>query len=130
MIDRRQIEFFAEDVLKALALAPAASQVLGLPRERADAVVFQPTANAIIFLFETSSGSNSVKLSAEAVGALLMSYLVRSSIPLPRRGSKSVAIGTSSLSIICEVELGQPSKARQPEAVRAIRRIASCKAAI
>lgn len=130
MIDRRQIEFFAGDILMALALAPAAGQVLGLPCERADGVVFQPAPNMIIFLYESTSGSYFVRLSAEAVGALLMSYLVRSSIPLPRRGSKSVVIGASSLSITCEVELGQPMKARQPEATKAIRRIASRKAAV
>ena len=123
MIDRRQIEFSSEDLRDALALAPAAGRALGLPDGRAVEVLFDPALQTVVFVFGAATASNHVVLSAGAAGALLMSYLVRSNIPLPRGAEKSVKISATSITIVCETELGRPPKARQPEATRAIRHI-------
>ncbi len=121
MIDRRHIEFSPEDVMDALALAPAAGRAIGLPDGRVLDVHFDPALEVVTFFYGSAVASRGMVLSAEAVGALLMSYLVRSNVPLPRSAKKSIKISPSSVSVICESELGRPSRARRPEAARAIR---------
>jgi hypothetical protein len=89
IIDRREIEFDAEALVVAIAVSTDATAASAHPTLRPSGVRLHPQQGEIEVLYATNPPT---RLSAERVGALLISYCVRARIPIPRQADKGVRI--------------------------------------
>jgi hypothetical protein len=71
------------------------AQVIGLPPLKPSGVDFSPHNREIIFLY--GEGHPAVMLTAEHLGALLVSYCVKAHIPLPRLPDKVIRVEPSTM---------------------------------
>ncbi|HEX4171952.1 MAG TPA: hypothetical protein VHY82_05685 [Acetobacteraceae bacterium] len=69
----------------------------GLPASRPSSVEFNPVDSGIILTYD---GQASDIITAERLGALLVSYCIRARIPLPKLADKSVRIGANSVVVV------------------------------
>jgi hypothetical protein len=92
LTDRRRIEFDADALVAAVVASPRAAEKLGLPRLPPYGACFHPEASAVEFLYNTAQAPRPFRVTANAVGALLVSYCVRARLPVPRNVKKSVHV--------------------------------------
>ena len=69
-------------------------QAIGLPAQRPVGIDFDPGSDRIICRYE---GHAPAPLSADRLGALLVSYCIRARIPLPHLPDKAIRIGAGSV---------------------------------
>ena len=97
IIDRREIEFDAKSVVRAIAVSSKAAQGFGLPGMAPAGVRFHPKEGKIDVLYGSSQALRAVSIPAEALGALLVSYCIRARIPMPRKSDKGVRVESNSI---------------------------------
>ena len=90
--DRREIEFDARSVVKAIATSPQAAQGFGLPGLAPANVRFRPGEGAVDVIYDKPGKPRAIPISAEALGAILIAYCVRSHIPTPKNAEKGIRI--------------------------------------
>jgi hypothetical protein len=71
-------------------------RAVGLPAQRPVGIDFDPGGNRIICQYDAHPPA---PLSAERLGALLVSYCIRAHIPLPHLPDKAIRIGAGSVVI-------------------------------
>ncbi|MEO8714066.1 MAG: hypothetical protein ABI369_03540 [Acetobacteraceae bacterium] len=96
ILERREIEFDAEAVLKAVSFPGPGLRAFGLPIEKPAGVRFSPATESIELLFADTT-VESVQLKAEALGALLVSHCMNAGIPIPRVAVKAVRIDAAAV---------------------------------
>jgi hypothetical protein len=109
LTDRREIEFDAESLLRVVGESLRAAHGLGLPALRPTDVRFCPRDGVVSFLYDASQWPQAVRMTAEALGALLVSYCIRAGIPMPRRAEKGIRIAASAVVLAFRTE-GTPEK--------------------
>jgi hypothetical protein len=87
--DRREIEFDGEALVVAIAVCTHAAETSMQHALRPTGVRFYHQEGEIDVLYGTNPAT---RLTAERLGALLISYCVRTRIPIPRRADKGVRI--------------------------------------
>lgn len=87
--DRREIEFDAQALISIIAELLPRAHSIGLPSQRPTSVDFEPEGQRIICHYDTLDAA---ALTADRLGALLVSYCIRSKISLPRLPQKTVRI--------------------------------------
>jgi hypothetical protein len=92
LIDKREIEFDTEALLIVVATSQRAAESFGLPGFPPNDVRFDPKQGTVGFLYGSAQSQRSIYLTAEVVGALLVSYCIRARIPMPRKASKGVRV--------------------------------------
>jgi hypothetical protein len=97
IVDRREIEFNAMSVAKAIAVSPKAAQGFGLPGMPPTGVRFYPKDARIDVLYGTKDAPRAVSIPAVTLGALLVSYCIRVRIPMPRKSDKGIRIESHSV---------------------------------
>jgi hypothetical protein len=97
IVDRREIEFNAMSVAKAIAVSPKAAQGFGLPGLEPLGVRFYPKEAKIDVLYGNKDSPRAVSISAVMLGALLVSYCIRVRIPLPKKSDKGIRIESHSV---------------------------------
>jgi hypothetical protein len=97
ILDRREIEFNAMSVAKAIAVSPKAAQGFGLPGLPPVGVRFYPKDAKVDVLYGTKDAPRAVSISAGTLGALLVSYCIRARIPMPRKSDKGIRIESHSV---------------------------------
>jgi hypothetical protein len=107
IIDRREIAFDARALLSVVAGCGERARAIGLPPLKPTGVGFDPNGNLITF----SYGRNpAVQVSADRLGALLVSYCIRARIPLPRLPDKEVRVTADAVVIVIRTQYsGTPS---------------------
>jgi hypothetical protein len=95
--DRRELEFSAESVVRAIAESSKAAQTFGLPGQAPQNVQFHPREGKVDVVYRTDSAPEAVPITAEALGALLISYCIRASIPMPRKSDKGIRVEANSI---------------------------------
>jgi hypothetical protein len=81
--DRREIEFDAEALLFIIATSLRSAQSFGLPALCPTGARFYPRDGCIDVLYGAGQAQRAVRLAAEPVGALLVSYCIRARLPMP-----------------------------------------------
>jgi hypothetical protein len=99
LVDRREIEFETDALLQAIAASARAAETFGLPGSAPNAVRFDPKECVVDFLYGSAQKPRTVRLKAEVIGALLVSYCIRARIPIPRNANKGVRIGANSVTL-------------------------------
>lgn len=92
IVERREIEFETEALMSVLAGSPRAAGAFGLARGQPQAVIFEPAAQAVRFVFPGGGHAHSVSVDAARLGALLVNFCLRLRLPLPRRAEKSIRV--------------------------------------
>ena len=90
--DRREILFDAEALLTVLAGSPRAATALGLPPGAPQAVLFDPKAEAVRFIWSHNSKRQADSVDSTRLGALLVGFCLRLRVPLPRRAEKGIRV--------------------------------------
>ena len=120
IIERREIEFDAAGLLKAVASAAHVAAKFGLPALTAGGVVFHPEQGSVDLVFGTGSGARNVPLQAEVLGALLVFFCLGERVPLPRGAEKAVQVEPALVVLKFRSEIGRaPGAPREPPAPRA-----------
>jgi hypothetical protein len=96
IIDRREIEFDPRSVVKAITTSPKAARGFGLPGLSPTDVRFHPKEGTVDVIYGTQHSARAVAISAEALGAILVSYCVRTHIPMPKNAEKAIRIEAKS----------------------------------
>ena len=94
--DRREIEFDAHALISIIAESLPRAQSIGLPSQRPASVDFDPEGQRIICRYDTIEAA---ALTADRLGALLVSYCIRSKILLPRLPQKTVSVMAGAVAI-------------------------------
>jgi hypothetical protein len=76
----------------AIAGSPRAAQGFGLPALPPAGVRCYPHEGQVDVLYGTVQAPRAVRLPAEALGALLVAFCIRSRIPMPRHADKGIRI--------------------------------------
>jgi hypothetical protein len=90
--DTREIEFTAEALVIVMAGSARSAQGFGLPGARPTGVRLDPDLGNVDVLYGVGPAQQAVQLAAEPLGALLVSYCIRTRIPMPRRADKGIRI--------------------------------------
>ena len=107
IIDRREIEFDAKALVSVIGGSPQRAEAIGLRALRPAGVDFS-TEGQIRFLYEAYP---EIRVTAEALGVLLVSYCVRSRIPIPRLADKVVRVRGNSVVLSFNTQLADaPAK--------------------
>jgi hypothetical protein len=96
IMDRREIEFDPPSVLKAIATSPKAARGFGLPNARPTAVWFHPNDGKVDVHYGVTSVARAISITAEALGVILISYCIRTRIPMPKNAAKGIRIESNS----------------------------------
>ena len=119
IIDRREIEFDAAGLLKAVAATAHAAAKFGLPSLTAGGVVFRPEQGCVDLVFGTGSGARVVPLQAEVLGALLVFFCLAERVPRPRGAEKAGQVEAAAIVLKFKGESGRAAGAsRQAPASR------------
>jgi hypothetical protein len=92
VVDRREIEFDAEALNYYLSVSHAEAASLGLPPTAASKIYFDAQDGTVEFIFARPGGVETIQLAAEQLGELLISYCLRTRIPLPRVANKNIRV--------------------------------------
>jgi hypothetical protein len=92
VVDRREIEFDGDALSYYLSASPREAGALGLPPIAASEIRFNAKDGIVDFLFARPSTTDTVHVSADQLGGLLISYCLRSRIPMPRVADKVIRV--------------------------------------
>jgi hypothetical protein len=92
IIDRREIEFDANSVVRAIAVSAQATKNFAPPGLTAFGVRFHQREGNIDILYGTTQAPRIVSITAESLGALLVSYCIRLHIPTPKKSDKGIRV--------------------------------------
>lgn len=115
IVERRDIEFDAEAVLRAVTCGSRAAQTFGLPPLRATCVHFLPAQGQVEVVYGTGGAARAFPLRAEALGALLVSYCIRVRVPMPRRAEKGIRVEGASVVLTFRTQFDQAPEPQLPE---------------
>ena len=88
--DRRAIAFDARALVRVVAGLRDRVSGIGLPPTEPTGVLFDPETSRVAFCY--AEGSARVTVAANRLGALLVSYCIRTRIPVPRYPEKNVRV--------------------------------------
>lgn len=92
VVDRREIEFDADALNYYLSVSHAEAAALGLPATAASKIYFDAQDGNVEFVFARPGGIETIQVAAEQLGELLISYCLRTRIPLPRVADKIIRV--------------------------------------
>jgi hypothetical protein len=104
VVDRREIEFDIPALVRVIASSLRAAQGFGLPGVPPTGVRCRPSEGELEILYGAGRTTQAVRIAAEAVGALLVAYCIRSRIPMPRQADKAIRIESHCVVLAFRVE--------------------------
>ncbi len=90
--DKREIMFNADALVYCLGVSPRAAEGFGLPAMPPTTVRFLPDQNMVDVIYGNKDAMGEARIAANSLGALLISYCIRSKIPIPRVAEKRVRV--------------------------------------
>jgi hypothetical protein len=100
--DQRQVTFDSIALKQIVDLSPDAALNIGFPNNKPTNIVLNPSAHSATFEFVGTA----VTLQRDKLGALLISYCIRSGIKVPRNGQRSVHIKPTTVTLVFRQEFG------------------------
>lgn len=92
VIDKREIRFNGAALVYCLAVSPRAAEGFGLPAMAPAEVRFFPNEKMIDVVYGRKDAMGAARIAAASLGALLVSYCIRSKIPIPRIADKAIRV--------------------------------------
>jgi hypothetical protein len=112
ILDKREIEFDSDALVYCLSMSPRAAQGFGLPAMAPSEVRFNPKDGMVDVVYGKKEGLGAVRISVEALGAVMISYCIRAKIPMPRVADKSIRMESHSIILAFKTRF---TKAPAPE---------------
>ena len=94
--DERRIRFDVGALKDVLKFSQFAALAVGLPSTDPSDIILNPSARVATFNFVDAA----ITLEVEKLGALLISYCIRSSIRIPRKGTRSVLVEPTTITLV------------------------------
>jgi hypothetical protein len=99
IIDKRQIEFDAKVMIRAIALSSQTLGSIGLPALRPIELRFCPEEGMVEVLYDPNENHEAIRLKGASLGAFLVSYCIRAGIPMPRFADKEFRVLAHSVTV-------------------------------
>jgi hypothetical protein len=106
VVDRREIEFDAGALAHYLATLPREAQSLGLPLAPPAEIRFDPAQAMVEIIYVMPD--QTVRIPAETLKSMLVSYCIRSKIPIPRIADHSIQVAPDRLILALSTSFGKP----------------------
>jgi hypothetical protein len=100
IIDQRQVAFDSIALRQIVDFSPHTARNIGFPNNKPTNIVLNPSAHSATFEFVGTA----VTLQRDKLGALLISYCIRSGIKVPRNGQRIVHIGPTTVTLVFRQE--------------------------
>lgn len=108
VVDRREIECDLEAVRLALEWVPQAGQAFALPPLVPAAVRCNPADGTVEVAYGQLTSTRVFILRPEALGAILIAYCNRASMPVPQDADKGVRIERNQVVIVPTLRMPEP----------------------
>jgi len=113
VVDRREIEFDAGSLAHYLSTLPREAQSLGLPVAPPAEIRFDPAKAQVEIIYV--SPEQTFQIPAETLKSMLVSYCIRSKIPIPRIADHSIRVAPDRLILALSTSFGKaPPPPRPP----------------
>jgi hypothetical protein len=99
----------------AIASSVRSAQSFGLPGARPTGVRLHAQDGQIDVLYGADHAQQAVRLAAEPLGALLVSYCIRARIPMPRRANKGIHIKDKSVILAFRTQYDEAPLPEMPD---------------
>ena len=100
VVDRREMQFTGEAVRRIVCASPRAARAIGLIGAQPASIQFLPAHGQVKVAYNDRATDRAITVSAEALGALLVSYCLRLNVPMPRFSEKSLRIEHDSVFLL------------------------------
>ncbi len=97
VVDRREIEFDGESLICFLTVLPREAEKLDLPATPPTQIRFDAEDGSVEAVYGRGEQERAVRISHETLSALLVSYCLRTRIPLPRVADKIIRVQSCSV---------------------------------
>ncbi len=97
VVDRREIEFDGDALTYYLSILPREAEKLGLPAMPPSQIIFDPKEGAVEAVYGKGETARTVLIPPETLSAMLVSYCIRTKIPLPRVANKIIRVQADSV---------------------------------
>jgi hypothetical protein len=116
IVDERQVTFDSIALRQVVGFSPNTAINIGFPNNEPTNISLNPSAHSVTFEFLGTA----VTLQRDKLGALLISYCIRSGIKVPRDGQRSVHIQPTKVILVFRQEFVH---APEPVSIMADRRL-------
>jgi hypothetical protein len=90
--EHRELNFYEEGILSAITCSLRSAAAFGLPPMPPQRVKLLPSEGKVSVIYGSGATAKSVMLDAKPLGALLVSFCIRSKIPMPKHVPKEVRV--------------------------------------
>jgi imidazolonepropionase-like amidohydrolase len=97
VVDRREIEFDADSLAYYLSILPQEAEGLGLPATPPSQIRFDPKEGIVDAVYGKGEQARAFQIPDESLSAILISYCIRTRIPLPRVADKMIRVAAGSV---------------------------------
>ena len=100
----RQLTFYEEGILSAITCSLRSAAAFGLPPIPPQLVRLIPSEGKASIIYGSGSAAKSVMIDAKLLGALLVSFCIRSKIPMPKEVAKEVRVESQCVTLAFTIE--------------------------
>jgi hypothetical protein len=108
IVESRELAFYERGILLAISSSLRSASAFGLPSVPAQAIRLVPDGGQAFIVYGSGAAAKSVSIEAEPLGALLVSYCIRSKIPIPKSADKGVRIEAQRVVLAFRVAYDDP----------------------
>jgi hypothetical protein len=102
--EHRQLTFYEEGILSAITCSLRSAAAFGLPPIPPQWIRLIPSEGKVSIIYGSGTAAKSVMLDAKLLGALLVSFCIRSKIPMPKDVAKEVRVESQCVIIEFTIE--------------------------
>jgi hypothetical protein len=102
--ERRELTFYEEGILSAITASLRSASAFGLPPVPPQWVQLIPAEGKVCAIYGSGATAKSVMIDAKPLGALLVSFCIRSKIPMPKAVPKEVRVESQCVVLAFTIE--------------------------
>ena len=102
--ERRELTFYEEGILSAITASLRSASAFGLPPVPPQWVRLLPAEGKVCAIYGSGATAKSVMIDAKPLGALLVSFCIRSKIPMPKAVAKEVRVESQCVVLAFTIE--------------------------
>jgi hypothetical protein len=118
--ERRELTFYEEGILSAITCSLRSAAAFGLPPVPPQWVRLIPAEGKVCAIYGSGATAKSVMIDAKPLGALLVSFCIRSKIPMPKDAAKEVRVESQCVVLAFTIEhtYAPPPQINEPAGIQ------------
>lgn len=118
--ERRELTFYEEGIVSAITCSLRSAAAFGLPSVPPQSVRLLPSEGKVCAIYGSGATAKSVMIDAKPLGALLVSFCIRSKIPMPKDVAKEVRVEAQCVILSFSVEhtYAPPPQVNEPTGIQ------------